>query len=180
MQHYWGLMARLDILSYKGQGADALDLIGERWKPLAASQLLRVQFSFIEALYRRARSSLMAARELAASSSRRTELLDQVTRDTKRLTREPVDWGSGLGHLIDAGALMTRGDHQRAMVSMSRAEEKLARAGMELHLALTRRAKGRVLGGDHGNALIAASDEWLRASGVTDPLAFQRMIAGWD
>ena len=120
----------------------------------------------------------MSALDSSQGASRATRLR-QVKRDSRALAREGVDWGIGLGHLVYAGAVIANGDADRALASLTIAEERFESAGMSLHVALSRRARGTVIGGEHGGSLIRAGDEWLRTHGVAKPEAFSRMITGW-
>jgi serine/threonine protein kinase len=179
MQHYWSLMAHVDVLAYEGNGRDAYDLIAARWRQLAAAQMRRIQFSRVESSYRRARSALMHARELPRGSARRTQLLRDVTRECRILLSEPADWSLGLGRLIDAGVAVEHGDVEHARTSLTIAEEGFEAAGMALHATIARRARGRLVGGEQGAAAIDAADAWLRAQRVVQPAGVHRMIAGW-
>ncbi|HEY5550981.1 MAG TPA: hypothetical protein VIK52_03775 [Opitutaceae bacterium] len=180
LQHYWSLMARLDILAYEGNGPAALALISRQWPQLAAAQLLRVQFSVVESHYRRGRSALMCAFDLPAGSSQRRDVLKQVRQDARTLTREGAEWSAGLGGLLFAGAAHADERTDEARECLRRAEQRFAAAGMALHVAACRRARGRLVGGDEGQGMIAESDDWYRTQRVLNPAAFDRMIAGWN
>lgn len=180
LQHYWSLVARLDILAYEGNGSAAYDLINPEWKQLASAQLLRVQFSTVESHYRRGRSALMWALDLPSASERRAALLQQVRRDGRTLKRQRAEWSVGLGYLLHAGAAHAdrRADDER--LCLLRAEECFANAGMASHAVACRGARGRLLGGDQGRALVAESEQWHRARHVVNPTAFARMTVGWS
>jgi serine/threonine protein kinase len=179
LQHYWAVVARLDVLAYQGKGLAAHELIDGHWRKFAAAQMRRVQFTRVESSYRRARSALMVALDLPPGSSRHKQLLSEVKQHCRVLTSEPVDWSVGLGHFVYAGAERSFGHEDRAVTSLTLAEERFERAGMALHAALSRRARGRLIGGDHGREFLDASDAWLRTHRVVDGESVSRMIAGW-
>ena len=128
MQHYWSLMARVDVLAYEGHGPDGYDLITARWRQLAAAQMRRIQFSRVESSYRRARSALMYALALPPGSSRREQLLRDATRECRLLLAESADWSIALGHLVHAGVVLERGDLEHARTSLTIAEERFESA----------------------------------------------------
>jgi tetratricopeptide (TPR) repeat protein len=179
LQHYWGTMARLDVLAYEGNGAAAYALLEQRWRQFIAAQMRRVQFTRVESSYRRARSAVMWALDPSSAPSQRTRLLQDARRHCRVLLNEPMDWSIGLGHLVFAGAMLSQGDERRALTSLKSAEERFESAGMALHAVLSRRARGRLIGGDQGRSLCDASDAWLRAQGVVNCTSMSRMIAGW-
>jgi len=180
LQHYWGLMARLDVLAYQHQGEAAYDLMTRQWRNLAAAQLLKVQFSTVTSYYRRGRSALMTALDLPQPSARRSELLNGVRRDARRLRREGATWSVGLGHLLDAGAAHASGATDDERLYLVRAEETFVNAAMTMHVMVARMARGRLVGADQGRALVAESEQWFAGQQVADVAAFSRMIAGWS
>ena len=117
--------------------------------------------------------------DLPLGSSARAQLLREVKRDCRLLLSEPADWSIGLGHLLHAGLVVKFGALEQAHMSLTMAEERFESAGMALHATISRRARGRVMGGEQGAALIEAADAWLHAHRVAQPAGFHRMIAGW-
>lgn len=178
LQHYWGLMARLDILAYQGEGAAAYDLITRQWRYLASAQLLKVQFSTVTSYYRRGRSALMVALDLPPGDPRRADLLRRIRRDASRLRRERAVWSVGLGHLLDAGASHADGSADDERLDLVRAEECFTNAGMGMHVAMTRLARARLVSAEQGRTLRAEGERWCRANDIADVPAFGRMIAG--
>ena len=121
----------------------------------------------------------MYALALPPGSSRRVQLLRDAKRECRRLLAEPADWSIALGHLVHAGVVLERGDLDHARTSLTIAEEGFEGVGMALHATISRRARGRLMGGEQGAALIDAADAWLHAQRVVQPAGFHRMIAGW-
>jgi hypothetical protein len=80
---------------------------------------------------------------------------------------------------VQAGAVAAHGDLDRARTALTIAEQNFEAAGMALHATISRRARGRLIGGEQGASAIDAADAWLRAQRVVRPSAIHRMIAGW-
>jgi hypothetical protein len=180
LQHYWGLMGRLDVLAYQGRGGEALELVTRQWRNLASAQLLRVQFSIVESHYRRGRSALLLALDQPAGSTRRAELLGAVARDARRLIREGAEWSVGFGRLLRAGAAHAAGRDDEARRELMGAEDHLGRANMALYVATCRHLRGHLIGGDDGRTLLAESEAWFRTRRIVNPDGFHRLAAGWS
>ena len=121
----------------------------------------------------------MYALTLPGGSSRRTQLLRDVTHECRVLLSEPADWSIGLGHLVHAGVVVEHGNLEQARTLLAIAEERFEAAGMALHVTISRRARGRLLASEQGAAAIEAADAWLQAQRVVRPSGVHRMIAGW-
>jgi hypothetical protein len=176
LQHYWGLMARLDVLSYQGKGPEALELITRQWPRLASAQLLRVQFSRVHSHYRRGRSALLAAADLPTQSRQRGQLLRLARTDARQLKRERAAWSLGLGHLLDAGiaAIERPGEGE---IGLRKAEECFTETGMTLHVMTCRSARERSASAD-GSPLAAETAQWFAGHAIANGAAFGQMIAG--
>ena len=176
LQHYWGLMARLDVLAYQGKGPEALELITRQWPRLASAQLLRVQFSRIQSHYRRGRSALLTAVDLPPRSRRRGDLLHLARKDARRLKRERAAWSLGLGTLLEAGVAAM--DHSgEEDICLRKAEECFTETGMALHAITCRIARGRSASADRG-PLATETAQWFAAHAIANSEAFGQMIAG--
>src|SRR5262249_19648890 len=60
-QHYWSLLAEVNLLLYEGDGRGAHALVHERWPALARSLFLRIHNIRVEAVCFRARAALTSA-----------------------------------------------------------------------------------------------------------------------
>jgi hypothetical protein len=177
LQHWWSLIARVEIALYAGQGREAYELITRQWPAVRRAQLLRVQYIRIESWYHRAQGALAVAAEPDIAIADRTALAHAAERDARRIAREGTPWGTPLAHLIRAGAAAARGQVDEAVAWLSAAEAGLEAAGMLLYGAAARRRRGQLLDGDHGHALIATADAWITRQQIAHPSRMTAMLA---
>jgi len=151
-QHYYGLMAQVNLDLYEGHGAAALERVAELWPGMRRSMLSGVQFIRIAALDLRARAALAAAptaespgavRALAAASA---TLLDE----------ERSPWAAAL-------AAQTRAQLVGSREALVRAADQCERASLRGRAAMARRAAG-------------VKDDWPERQGVRNPRAWVRML----
>ena len=86
-------------------------------------------------------------------------------------------YSAGWRLLLKAGAANLLGDVEAAVRHLETAEEKFVEAEMAAYLAVTRRRRGALIGGDEGRRLVAEADGWLRNQGIRNPVAWARMYA---
>src|SRR5207249_5177401 len=87
VQHWWSLIANVEISLYSGQDQAAWDLVASEWPRLKRSLLMQVQYIRIESLYHRAAAALgVAAGDIPAS--RRNALLKVAAADARGIQRE--------------------------------------------------------------------------------------------
>jgi hypothetical protein len=166
LEHYWSLLSEADIAIYEG-GTLASTLVRAQWQPLARSLLLRVQYSLIEALDRRARSAVCAASDGPAAE--RGTRLREAERDARRIERERTPWGDALALVVRAGIAATRRDVDLASRLLASAERTLGELDMALHAASARRQRGRFIRGEEGAQLVADADRWMREQRIRKP-----------
>jgi hypothetical protein len=173
LQHYWGLIARLDVLAYQGKGPEALELITRQWPRLASAQLLRVEFSRVQAHYRRGRSALLTAVDLPPQSRQRRDLLKLARKDARQLKSELPVWSLGLGNLLEAGVAAV--DHSgQEDVCLRKAEECFTETGMALHAITCRIARASA----DRDPLATEAAQQFAAHAIANSEAFGQMIAG--
>jgi len=170
LQHYYELLALVQIDLYAGDGRGAWRRIQERWAAFRRSLLLRVQNVRIESLGLRARCALA----LHDASPR---LLAVAARDARRLARERMPWSQPLAQLLYAALAARARDDAAALSHLDAAATGFANADMGLHAAVARRLQGTLSGGEAGRALTYAADEWMRVHGVRNPELMSRMLA---
>jgi hypothetical protein len=166
LEHYWTLLSEADIAMYEG-GTLAWRLFQTQWAALAGSLLLRVQYSLIEALDRRARSALSAAADMPTAN--RVALLREAERDARRIEHQRTPWGNALALLVRGGVAATRGDVDAASTLLTSAEQALLALDMALHAASARRHRGQLLGGEEGRRLVVEADRWMAGQRIRNP-----------
>ncbi len=86
-----------------------------------------------------------------------------------RLEKEATRCAAASAALLRASLAAARGRPEDALGPLEAAAQGFDAAEMALHAACARRRKGQLLGGDEGQALIAAADEALRSQGIRAP-----------
>ncbi len=173
-QHYWDLLAETQIDLYRGEGMTALKRLDETWRPLKRSALLRVQTVRVESLYLRGRAAIRAA---MADKSQSTALLGRAKADASKLGRERAAWASALATLLTGCVNAAEGRTSEAVARLETAALQCEATSMVLYARVADRARGRLLGGDEGRALVTATDDWLRDQTIRDPERFAAMLA---
>jgi serine/threonine protein kinase/tetratricopeptide (TPR) repeat protein len=168
-QHFFELLALVEIAVYEGAGADAWAAIERSWADLSGSLLLRVQRIHIESLSFRARAAIAAAVD---DRTRRTDLLRQAERAVKKLRSLDASHAQPIATLAAAGIEATAGRLDRAARCLDEAVGKLEVADMPLHLAAARRRLGEI--GRSGK--IEEADAWMTAHGIRNPRAWAQML----
>jgi hypothetical protein len=165
--HLFCLVARALVDLYGEPNEDAYRHVAEVWPALARSQVLRVHALGVTAL--RARAACAVAAALVADDPR--PLLAIAERDAARLKREDYSPISTRAwpEMLAAAIAVTRGDQEAALERISRAADRFEEHGSAFYLAIARRKKGELLGGDEGRALIAAADSWMAGEGIVNP-----------
>ena len=176
VQHWWALIANVEISLYSGMNQAAWKLINDEWPRLSRSFLLRVQYIRIESLYHRAAAALAVAAD-TAGSPRANILLKQAQKDARRILRERMPWSDPLGQVLHAGIASIRGDRNRAIELLRSAESGFDRAQMRLYAAAARRRRGELLGDGAGRELVESADAWMTNQGIRHPARMAAMLA---
>ena len=152
-QHFYALLAQVNLDLYAGDGETAYGRVMEAWAPLEDCLLLHVQFIRITALDLRARAALSAAR----TSRTPAPLRASAARDARLLEREGAAWATALAALVRAQLGQVADDFARAAVALDDVD-------LGLHAAVARYRAG-------------LDDPWFAAEGVADRLALARCFA---
>lgn len=171
VEHWWAMLGDRQIELYVGDAEAAYRAVHAQWDALKGSLLLMVQLTKTEATHLRARAALMLAE---GRPSERKALCGEAARDAKSIAAEKMPWSDPLAALLRAGIANVRGDADRALAELQQAEAGLVAADMALYAAAARYCRGKLLGGDAGNALVNASLGWMSGQGVVNP---ERMVA---
>jgi hypothetical protein len=138
---------------------------------LAKSRLRRIQVFRVELAFMAGRAALLS------SGGGDAGRLEEAERAAATIIREDLPWANPLAALLRAGAASGRGRIEDALELLVEAEGAFEESDMTLYAAAARRARGLLLGGDGGRALVDAADETLRAQRIVDPGRFARYLA---
>ena len=176
VQHWWSLIANVEISLYAGEDQAAWELVSREWPRLKRSMLLRVQYIWIESLYHRGAVALaLAARDVP--SPHRETLLRVAQADARNIQKEHMEWSNPLAHLLEAGVAAARGDDRQATRLLSAAEAGFDAADMGLYAAAARRRRGELLGTKEGRSLVEAADAWMSGQKIRNALRMTAMLA---
>ncbi len=162
-----------EVLSrlYLGDARRAYEVITSRWRTFERAFLLRVQTLRTVSLCNRVRPTLALAAE------RRDEALVRAAEaDARRLLREGVAYAACEGQLAMAGVARLRGQDERELAALEALERTAESIGAFLYVALSRRWRGRLVGGTAGRALVEASEVWGLAEKV---VALDRLLGAY-
>ncbi len=94
-----------------------------------------------------------------------------------KLLRHPSVFARAYGHLTRAGAVALLGDDEAAANDLRRVIELARSRSMGTHVATAQRRLAALVGGSEGEALLAASDDYMQREGVARPERFTDMAA---
>ncbi len=173
LQHYYDLLARVQIDLYTGGPRRGWERLHQQWPALRHSQLLRLQAVRLEAIGLRARCAVATA--LGAAGDRRP--LRAAERDARRMAREDVAWAAPLAALIRAAVAAQRGQRERAVEILAEAEAQLEAEGLRLHAMAARLQRGELVGGESGAALVATATAWMEGQRIKAPKRMAALLA---
>jgi hypothetical protein len=160
---------------YEGDPFAASASLLASWPALREAHLLRFQLVRVDALLLRGAAAVAAASTNRAPNA---ELLRAAEADAASLSREGRPHALAAAAAIRAGVLRARGDLESAIHRLAEAARAWSAAEMSVHAAAAQRARGLLLGGDEGRALLAAADARLAREGVTEPARLTAMLLG--
>lgn len=172
LQHANALNSRVSVDLYVGDGIRAIERCRREWPALERSLLLRVQL--LRGLLWSVRGrALIAATAQDGDTSRLTE----AAAIAKRLTRERVGYCDSEAAVLRAGIAHMRGNADEALRLLQEAERLSKAADLVLNHHAIRRARGLVLGGDQGAALVREADNWFFSCGLRRPAGVAAVFA---
>jgi serine/threonine protein kinase/tetratricopeptide (TPR) repeat protein len=164
LQHSHALVARASTDLYVGEPERAMARFAEAWPALERSLLLKVQLMRGILTLWRAKAAVAAA---GRSGDRR--LLTLVRRTAQRLDREGVTYLRAAGRMLEGTVAVLEGRRDEGLRILDDAEKLCTASGMLLNSASVRRARGLLVGGSEGAALVAAADTWFAKEGIRRP-----------
>jgi eukaryotic-like serine/threonine-protein kinase len=171
LQHFYELTSLTQFDLYAGDAKNAWSRIQEKWPALESSLLLRMQRVRLEAWALRARTALAAMRDRDSVA-----MLRDAEKYAHKIEKENVPWALGFALSTRAALAHTGGNDKQAVELLSRASKAFEHSKMRLHAQATRRRLGRLIGGDHGRALIHAADVFMASEEVQDPARMTEML----
>jgi hypothetical protein len=164
LQHANALNSRVCTDLYRGDGLSALRRCQEAWPALERSLLLRVQL--LRGLLWSVRGRAMVAATCQDGDRRRLRGIHSIVR---RLERERVAYCTSEASMLRAAAAHLAGDTTTAIALLERADVESHEANLVLNNTAVRRARGLLLGGSEGAALVDAADAYCRDQGLLRP-----------
>jgi len=172
LQDWQRLEAASEIALYAGRSADTRESAREGFGELKRSMLLRIATV-------RNPATFLRARLLLATPEGVTDL-NLVDKLASQLYKEEQGYVSAWAHLLWAGSEHQRGRAERAQDHLRAALKIAEKSAMRYHVAVTQDRLGKLVGGEEGAALLAASAHWMTEQGVLAPERMCRVLApGW-
>ena len=110
----------------------------------------------------------------ATDGGDREALLEEARRCACALAREGRGDAAGLGLALEAGISAVRGDADTALLRLTAAADRFSEHEMYFLAAVATAARGRLLGGDRGAALIRSGDAAMSDQAIARPAALCR------
>ncbi|MDH5676300.1 MAG: hypothetical protein OEZ06_29540 [Myxococcales bacterium] len=164
---------------YLGLGQRAYGRMQQHWSPLVRAQYLRIPVLGIQAWLLRGTAAVAAAEELT-ESGRRNEAgarLRDALRASKALSGQPLPRAQAMALLIATAIAHQRGGQAQARQLLQAALSRFEEAEMAMYAAATRLRLGQLLGGAHGEALIAGARAHMAAERIANPEPMLSMLA---
>jgi serine/threonine protein kinase len=149
---------------YEGRAADGLARLQAVWKQLSGSRLMR-SANFKMVFY-----ALHAGLLLATRGADDRAALAEAEADARRCEAADYPYARGQTALLRSAIAAARGDTTRALGEVDTALGAFAAAQLPLETAYALRRRGKLIGGEAGEALVAEADAALREKGVADPM----------
>lgn len=176
LQHYWHLTALAEIALYRGDSHKAWEIHQNGWPKVLATQILRIQYTFIEAWHWRSRTALAAALAEPDTATAR-ECLRVVEQGIRHLEKENLPYANPLAQLVRAGVATIKEDRSRAIEHLVKAAAGFEAANMGLFAVVSRRCRGQLLGRAEGRSFLSDADRWMHEQGIQNPERMAAMLA---
>jgi len=174
LQHLTGLMSRVYIDLYRGDGPSALERLTSKRGWVRAGffttiQVLRVVLASLEG-----RAALMAAQ----GSPDRGRLLGLVRARARTIEREDVAWARPIARLLRAGLALADRQRDEAVLLLEQAAAEFDAVPMDGYAAAARwRAAGLLDGSGRAAGLRERAGEWMTHASIRSPERMARMLA---
>jgi eukaryotic-like serine/threonine-protein kinase len=150
-----------------GEAETAYRHVAQAWPVLEQSLVLRVHALAVLCLRTRAACAIAASQGAADPGP----LLAIAEHDLRQLQRAHYSaiWTKGWPQILRAEIAARRGDQGAALAHLDRGIDAFRDRGAAFFLAIARRTKGLLVGGDEGRGLIAEADAWMAGEGIINP-----------
>ncbi|MCC6511225.1 MAG: protein kinase [Pirellulaceae bacterium] len=170
-RHVSMLYSQAQIDLYRGEGLASWRRIVENWSLFRNSMQLQNQFARVSLIDLRSRCAVL---EFKLSGDR--YFLRYALGDLKRLKREIGTWVQPFIHRLQAVIFEAQSRFQESEVSLSKASENFYRIGFRACAAAAERRRGQLMNNTAGQRLVEQGEAYLRAQGIVDVDAFQRVL----
>jgi hypothetical protein len=151
---------------YAGEPARTRDVVAGVWKEMKRSMVLRIQTTRVALHDLRARAcvALLASRTGDAAAVRK-----EAEHFVRLQEREGLPWTTAHAQAMRGCLAFRDGAREQAAAHFKNAAEGFAALKLALLAAASRRARGILVGGEEGRALIADAEARMVLSGVKNP-----------
>jgi hypothetical protein len=170
LQRYYQLHTTVHARLYQGDARGAWALLDASWPTLKRTLLRSIVSTRIDAYQLRGRAALAV---VAAGDASKLAVVSDVV---KVMGRERLPWSQAFSLTYEGAIAAWRGNRARALSLLEAGERAAESAAIAGFLAAFRRARGTYLGGQDGQALVAAADAWAEAQGARNPVRLTRSL----
>lgn len=173
LQHFYDLVARVQIRLYEGDGTTAYEELLAGWSAVRRSLAMQIQIVRIFMCHLRGRAALAAAKQ---GSTKRSALLRDAAAMARALRRMKPAWARPLAASLEAALLIEKGAGPLALDAFAASARGFEEADMRLHACIAQRRAGELEGGVSGEAAVRQADARLRSWGIVDPVRLSDIV----
>jgi serine/threonine protein kinase len=173
LQHHWHAYAIAHVDMYQGRPLAAWELLRTAKRDARRAFLTNLQMIRIELEWSRGRAAVLA---VVRGEGERKVLLRDAKRAARALRRERRGDAEALALGLEAGIASAQGDRDAAIPRLTAATDRAGEQEMFYLAELTKAARGRILGGERGAALVREADAWMAEQTIADPDALARVF----
>ena len=165
----WHYGSMIDLRLYTADLEDSHAYHQTHWPRIKRGPLLRCQWERIRQFDRNARAAI------AAAKAGKGDAIGLAKKNARWIAGQKMQWGTALSHTLRAQIAHLAGDADGALAALDAAMHDAAATESGLVEQAAKRAKGLLIGGDEGAALIAEVDAHLGEQGVRAPAKLCRV-----
>jgi len=164
LQHYWALVANVQISLYEDKPDEAERFIQQQLPDLRSSLLLRVPSIRYETLQFQGKVELMKA--MLQTGKQKEFHLKRAIRFARTLRKAPARWAQTLGMLLEAAYWEQKNKASESAEMLEQAIKRLDESETRLFAAVSRIRLGQLVGGERGHELILRGRDYLNEQGI--------------